>query len=134
LQDGTLYGSSREVFGCGFMIARRLTGGSYQAPQAFPPHVGLLPLQSILLEEHKLHSGEPIPVGTLRLPGLARWGLRGPLALGVESIWVNGVHGDEILYHHLRPTARELLILLLIAGTSMTSHRHAIPRVVIDQQ
>src|SRR5262249_5327990 len=101
---------------------------------AFPPHVGPLSLQSILLEQYELHSGEAIPVGALRLPRLARWELRRPSALSMESIWIHGVHRDEILYHHLCPTEGEFAILLLIAGASVPAHGDSVSRVMIDEQ
>ena len=43
-QLGALDGPRCEVLGHRLVIERRRPSGSYQAPQAFPPHVGLLAL------------------------------------------------------------------------------------------
>jgi hypothetical protein len=56
------------------------------------------------------------------------------LTLSVQSIWGNGVHRDEILYHHLGPTEGELFIFLFIASASVTAHGYPISRIVIDEQ
>ena len=42
-------------------------------------------------------------MGALGLSGLARQGLGRTYAIGMESIRIDGVHGDEILHHHLCP-------------------------------
>ena len=44
LVDGALDGPRCKILGHRLVIERRLPSGSYQAPQAFPPHVGLLAL------------------------------------------------------------------------------------------
>src|SRR5262245_1450907 len=93
-----------------------------------------LSLQNIFLQQDELHSGKPIPVGALRFPGLPWWGLRRPFALSMESICIDGVHGDEILRYHLSSSQGEFVILLLIAGTRMAAHSDPVSRIVIDEQ
>jgi hypothetical protein len=52
----------------------------------------------------------------------------------MESIWFDGVHGDEIPHHHLCPAEGEFPILCVITGTRMTAHGDPISGIVIDQQ
>src|SRR5882724_473313 len=134
LQDDTQHGPRGKVLDCRLAIESRLPRGMSVVRQAFPPHVGPLLLQNIFLKQDKLYSGKPIPEGTLRFPRLPRWELRRPLALSMESICIDGVHGDEILCHHFSSSQGEFPIFLLIAGARVTPHRDPVSWVVIDEQ
>ncbi len=134
LQDGAPHGPWGKVFGCRLTIERRRPTGLCATLQALPPHVGPLSLEHIFFKQHELHSGKSILEGALGFPRLPRWGLRRPLALGMESIGIDRVYDGQILCHRLRSGQGELAIFLLITGARVTAHSDPVSRVVSDEQ
>jgi hypothetical protein len=132
-ENSAMDGAGSKILGHGLASQHWGVGRAEHVAEAFPPHVSHLVLERVLFKEDEFNSGKSIAIGALGFTRLPWDGLRRSPPFNMESIWINCMYGNEILRHNFRPQAREFQVFFLVSWSSVTSHDHTIPRVIVQQ-